>query len=75
MDITSKRLLTPSFLYMCEMCVRTVCFAIKDIAGDAADPVQLTATAVELIGNLVYAHSTYNTLQHFILSGGKTVAR
>ncbi|MGN1123585.1 MAG: Ig-like domain-containing protein [Eubacterium sp.] len=30
-----------------------VCFAIKDIAGDAADPVQLTATAVELIGNLV----------------------
>lgn len=30
-----------------------VCFAIKDIAGDAADPVQLTATAVEIIGNLV----------------------
>lgn len=30
-----------------------VCFAIKDIAGDAADPVQLTATAVEVISNLV----------------------
>lgn len=30
-----------------------VCFAIKDIAGDVADPVQLTATAVEIIGNLV----------------------
>lgn len=30
-----------------------VCFAIKDIAGDAADPVQLTATAVEIISNLV----------------------
>lgn len=30
-----------------------VCFAIKDIAGDVADPVQLTATAVEIIANLV----------------------
>lgn len=30
-----------------------VCFAIKDIAGDVADPVQLTATAVEIISNLV----------------------
>lgn len=29
------------------------CFAIKDIAGDAADPVQLTATAVKVIANLV----------------------
>lgn len=29
------------------------CFAIKDIVGDAADPIQLTATAVEIIGNLV----------------------
>lgn len=30
-----------------------VCFAIKDIVGDTADPVQLTATAVEIISNLV----------------------
>ncbi len=30
-----------------------VCFAVKDIVGDTADPVQLTATAVEVIGNLV----------------------
>lgn len=29
------------------------CFAIKDIVGDAADPVQLTATAVEILGNLI----------------------
>lgn len=29
------------------------CFAIKDIVGDTADPVQLTATAVKLISNLV----------------------
>ncbi|MCH5314814.1 MAG: Ig-like domain-containing protein [Eubacterium sp.] len=30
-----------------------VCFAVKDIAGNTADPVQLTATAVEIISNLV----------------------
>jgi uncharacterized protein YjdB/acyl carrier protein len=30
-----------------------VCFAVKDIVGDSADPVQLTATAVEIIANLV----------------------
>lgn len=29
------------------------CFAIADIAGGAADPVKLTATAAKLIGNLV----------------------
>lgn len=29
------------------------CFAIKDIVGDTADPVQLTATAIKLISNLV----------------------
>ena len=28
------------------------CFAISDIVGDTADPVQLTATAVEIIANL-----------------------
>ncbi len=30
-----------------------VCFAIKDVAQNVADPVQLTATAVEVISNLV----------------------
>ncbi|MGN1203317.1 MAG: Ig-like domain-containing protein, partial [Eubacterium sp.] len=30
-----------------------ICFAVKDIVGDTADPVQLTATAVEIISNLV----------------------
>lgn len=30
-----------------------VAFAIKDIAGDAADPVQLTATAVRIIANII----------------------
>lgn len=28
-------------------------FAIKDIAGDVADPVQLTATAVEILANII----------------------
>lgn len=36
-----------------------VAFAIKDIAGDAADPVQLTATAVEIIANIIL-QMTYN---------------
>lgn len=30
-----------------------VAFAIKDIAGNSADPVQLTATAVEIIANII----------------------
>lgn len=36
-----------------------VAFAIKDIAGDTADPVQLTATAVEIIANIIL-QMTYN---------------
>ena len=29
------------------------CFAISDIVGDTADPVQLTATAVKVIANII----------------------
>ncbi len=36
-----------------------VCFAIKDIAGDVADPVQLTASAVEILANIIL-QMTYN---------------
>lgn len=36
-----------------------VCFAVKDIAGDVADPVQLTATAVEILANIILQF-TYN---------------
>lgn len=39
------------------------CFAIKDIAGDAADPVQLTATAVEVISNLVLQFVYNDTIE------------
>ncbi len=36
-----------------------VAFAVKDIAGDVADPVQLTATAIEILANLILQF-TYN---------------
>lgn len=39
-----------------------ICFAIKDIAQDVADPVQLTATAVEIIGNLVLQFAYNDTI-------------
>ena len=49
-----------------------VCFAIKDIVGDTANPVQLTATAIKLISNLVlqfvYNDSiTFEVLIHSLL--------
>ena len=60
-----------------------VCFAIKDIAGDAADPVQLTATAIEIIANLVlqFAYNdsiTFNVVEaqpltDFDIEGANTV--
>lgn len=60
-----------------------VCFAIKDIAGDTADPVQLTATAVEIIGNIVLQFIyndtiTFNVvdaqpLTDFSIAGANTV--
>jgi len=36
-----------------------VCFAIKDIVGDTADPVQLTATAIQILSNIILKF-TYN---------------
>lgn len=38
------------------------CFAIADIAGGAADPVKLTATAAKLIGNLVMQFKYNDTI-------------
>lgn len=61
-----------------------VCFAIKDIAGDVADPIQLTATAVEIISNLVlqFVYNdtiTFNVVEaqpitDFKIAGANTVA-
>ncbi len=60
-----------------------VAFAIKDIAGDAADPVQLTATAVEIVANIIlqmkYNDSiTFNVVEaqpitSFDIEGANTV--
>lgn len=60
-----------------------VCFAIKDIAGDVADPVQLTATAIEILSNIilqfVYNDTiTFNVVESqpitdFSISGANTV--
>lgn len=60
-----------------------VCFAIKDIAGDTADPVQLTATAIKIISNLVLQFVYNDTitfevvdaqpLESFEISGANTV--
>lgn len=59
------------------------CFMIKDIAGDSADAVQLTATAVEILSNLIlqFAYNdkiTFNVIDaqpitDFSISGANTV--
>lgn len=38
------------------------CIAIKDIAGDAADPVQLTATAVQILSNIIMKFAYNDTI-------------
>ncbi len=43
------------------------CFAVKDIVGDAADPVQLTATAVELIANLCLQFAYNDTIDFTVV--------
>lgn len=43
------------------------CFAIKDIVGDAADPVQLTATAVKLIANLCLQFAYNDTIDFTVV--------
>ncbi|HBA93315.1 MAG TPA: hypothetical protein DCZ02_01720 [Ruminococcaceae bacterium] len=43
------------------------CFAIKDIAGDVADPVQLTATAVKLIANLCLQFAYNDTIDFTVV--------
>ncbi|MBQ7203319.1 MAG: Ig-like domain-containing protein [Eubacterium sp.] len=44
-------------------------FAIKDIAGDAADPVQLTATAVEIIANIVLQMAYNDSITFEVVQG------
>lgn len=49
-----------------------VCFAISDIVGDTADPVQLTATAIEIISNLVLQF-VYNDEITFTVIDGQPI--
>lgn len=43
------------------------CFAIADIVGDTADPVQLTATAVEVIANLCLQFAYNDTIDFTVV--------
>ena len=43
------------------------CFAVADIVGDTADPVQLTATAVEVIANICLQFSYNDTIDFTVV--------
>ena len=43
------------------------CFAVADIVGDTADPVQLTATAVEVIANLCLQFAYNDTIDFTVV--------
>ena len=45
------------------------CFAIADIAGDTADPVQLTATAVKIIANIILQFTTNDSITFTVVEG------
>ncbi len=44
-------------------------FAIKDIAGGTADPVQLTATAVKVIANIILQFTTNDSITFTVVDG------
>lgn len=45
------------------------CFAIKDIVGDSADAVQLTATAVKIIANILLKLKYNDTITFTVIDG------
>lgn len=45
------------------------CFAISDLVGDTADPVQLTATAVKVIANIILQFTTNDTITFTVVDG------
>lgn len=51
------------------MAILDTCFAIKDIAGDTANPVQLTATAVKIIANIILQFTTNDTITFTVVDG------
>lgn len=45
------------------------CFAIKDIVGDSADAIQLTATAVKIIANILLKLKYNDTITFNVVDG------
>lgn len=45
------------------------CFAISDIVGETADPVQLTATAVKVIANIILQFTTNDSITFTVVDG------
>lgn len=45
------------------------CFAVADIVGDTADPVQLTATAVKIIANIILQFTTNDSITFTVVEG------
>lgn len=46
-----------------------VCFAVKDIVEDTADPVQLTASAVEILANLILQFAYNDSITFTVVDG------
>ncbi len=51
------------------MALLDACFAVMDIVGDSADAVQLTATAVKIIANLILQFTTNDTITFTVIDG------
>ena len=51
------------------MAILDACFAIKDIVGDSADAVQLTATAIKIIANLILQFTTNDSITFTVIDG------
>lgn len=51
------------------MGILDACFAIADIVGDSADAVQLTATAVKIIANLILQFTTNDSITFEVVDG------
>lgn len=51
------------------MAILDACFAIKDIVGDSADAVQLTATAIKIIANLILQFTTNDSVTFTVIEG------
>lgn len=51
------------------MAILDACFAIKEIVDDTANPVQLTATAVKIIANIILQFTTNDSITFTVVDG------